>query len=129
MNRPVLAAAFVSVAALAGCAPGGIKAPEDKGVCYHAVFLKDETIKFNKLAEGVPNLETCAARLESMRLRFRMLGSQAETTVGSYQGQYIFLKREGVLTSTSLTGARYVALVRSGDGRLVVPGAMPPEQK
>jgi hypothetical protein len=30
-----------------------------------------------------------------------------------------------VLTSTSLEGPRYVALVRTGDGRLAIPGAMP----
>ena len=44
---------------------------------------------------------------------------------GAYQANFLFLEAQGVSTSTSLEGPRYVALVRTGDGRLAIPGAMP----
>lgn len=122
----VLASLFLAAAA-ASCAPKTQEAPTDVGVCWHVVFLKDETLRFNKLASGQPNLETCAASLEGMRLRFSGFGAQEEM-VGAYQGNYLFIKREGVFTSRSLTGGRYPALVRSGDGRLVIPGAIKQER-
>ena len=39
--------------------------------------------------------------------------------------QFIFLQREGIFTAGSLEEHRYLALVRTGDGRLAIPGAMP----
>jgi hypothetical protein len=59
-----------------------------------------------------------------MRLRFLTLGGQANEIVGAYQGNFLFLQPEGVFISQSLTGTRYPALVRTGDGRLAVPGAV-----
>jgi hypothetical protein len=94
------------------------------GVCYHVVGTKDGALKYNKLVDA-PNLETCAGALEAMRLKFLRLGGGSDELLGSYQANYIFLQREGVFTSTSLEGPRYLAWVRSGDGRLVIPGAMP----
>ncbi len=119
------ASALMAAVLLSGCAKKSVDAPTDVGVCWHAVFFKDGTVKFNKLAENQKNLETCAASLEAMRLRFRGLGVNSEQTIGAYQGQWLFLQSEGVLTSQTLTGGRYVALVRTGDGRLAIPGAMP----
>lgn len=118
---------LILAAALSSCAPKTQDAPTDVGVCWHVVYLKDESLKFNKLASGQPNLETCAASLEGMRLRFRGFGGQEEIT-GAFQGNYIFIRRAGVFTSGSLTGGRYPALVRSGDGRLVIPGAIKQER-
>ncbi len=118
---------FLTAAALASCAPKTQEAPTDVGVCWHVVYLKDESLKFNKLAEGQENLESCAAKLEGMRIRFRTFGAAEEIT-GAFQGNYLFIKREGVFTSRSLTGGRYPALVRSGDGRLVIPGAIKQER-
>jgi outer membrane murein-binding lipoprotein Lpp len=112
--------------ALAGCSQQAA-APADPGVCWHVVFDKEGAPKFNKLASGVKNLETCAATLEGMRIRFARMGG-AEEVIGAYQGQYLFIERIGVRTSTSLTGGRYVALVRTGDGRLAIPGAMPQQR-
>jgi len=130
MKRPIpnsaaaMAAVFIAAAGLSGC-DKSVKAPTDTGVCWHAVRLKDGALKFNKLASNQPALENCAVKLEEMRLRFGGFGAAQEQVVGVYQGQWLFIQREGVLTSRSLTGGRYVALVRSGDGRLVIPGAMP----
>lgn len=119
---PLLLAPALAAAAVAGCSKTQ-DAPTDVGVCYHAVFLKDGAIRFNKLASDQKQLENCAAALEAMRIRFRVLGGP-EQIVGAYQGQYLFVQSEGIFTSSSLTGGRYIALVRSGDGRLVIPGAV-----
>lgn len=105
-----------------------LDAPADRGVCWHLAQAPDGTVKFNKLAAGQPDLEHCAAQLEIMRLRFRALGSTQTQVTGAYQGQFLFIQPEGVFTAQAFTGYRYPFMVRTGDGRLAVPGAMP-EQK
>jgi hypothetical protein len=85
---------------------------------------KGGKLKYNRLVVA-PNLETCAANLEAMRLKFLRMGGTQQNIYGAYQANFLFLQQEGVLTSTSLEGPRYVALVRTGDGRLAIPGAMP----
>jgi hypothetical protein len=116
-------AAALSAAALSGCEKK-IEAPYDRGVCWHVVPLTGGKIKFNKLSENRPNLESCAASLEGMRERFLSLGGAQEDLVGAYQGNFLFLGRTGVFTSTSLTSARWPALVRTSDGRLAIPSAV-----
>jgi hypothetical protein len=122
--RPAaLALAAASAVALAACEQK-IEAPYDKGVCWHMVPLTGGKVKFNKLSENRPNLESCAASLEGMRERFLALGGSQEDVIGAYQGSFLFLGRTGVFTSTSLTGARWPALVRTSDGRLAIPSAV-----
>lgn len=104
-----------------------VEAPYDAGVCWHMAQLKDGKVRFNKLAEHVTTIENCAVDLEAMRLRFARLGSQQEQMIGAYQGQFLFLQPEGIFIGQTLTGARYVALVRTGDGRLAKVGVMPVE--
>lgn len=123
-SRLILAVSLaLSTLALAGCekkiVPNG-----DAGICYHVVPQADGSLKYNRLVPAA-SLETCAANLEAMRIKFLRLGGSAQTLMGAYQSNFIFLQREGVLTSTSYEGPRYVALVRTGDGRLAIPGAMP----
>lgn len=122
-----LGAAILLSAAVAACSPKAVEAPMLAKVCFHVAFPKEGEVKFNKLAGNVPNLESCAAALEGMRLRFLRLGG-AEEIVGAYQGQYLFLSSKGVQSAQTLTGVRYTALVPTGDGRLAVPGAMPASQ-
>ncbi|WP_309606475.1 hypothetical protein [Phenylobacterium sp.] len=98
--------------------------PGDAGVCYHVVPQKGGKLKYNRLVNA-PNLETCAANLEAMRLKFLRMGGTSTDIYGAYQANFLFLEQQGVMTSTSLEGPRYVALVRTGDGRLAIPGAMP----
>ena len=98
--------------------------PGDARVCYHVVPQKDGSLKYNRLVV-TDSLEKCAANLEAMRIRFLSLGGSQQEIYGAYQANFLFLQKEGVLTSTSLEGPRYVALVRTGDGRLAIPGAMP----
>jgi len=115
------------IAALAGCART-LDAPTDTGVCWHLVRGDNGKAKFNRLADHQPNLETCAAQLEKMRIQFNALGASQTEVIGAYQGQFLFLEREGVFTGQSFAGYRYPFMVRTGDGRLAMPGAMPQGQ-
>jgi ABC-type uncharacterized transport system permease subunit len=116
--------ALASAAALSACAKR-TQPPGTPNVCYHVVFTKDAQPKYNVLVKSVPNLETCAANLEAMRVKFLTMGGSAQQLLGAYQANFIFVQPEGIFTSTSLEGPRYLALVRTGDGRLAIPGAMP----
>ena len=120
---PLLAAAALTVV-LAGC-NSNAKPPGLTGVCYHVVEDKGGKLRFNEVVRGIPNLENCAARLEALRLRFLGLGGSRSDLVGAYQAKFLFLDRRGVTASNTMTGTRYTALVRTGDGRLAIPGAMP----
>ncbi len=119
-----LAGVLAVSAGLASCSRAP-KAPDETGVCWHAVPMSDGTIKFNLLARNQTSLELCAAQLESMRLRFRSLGSAQKSMLGAYQGNFLFLQPEGVFTSKTYDGNRYLVLVRTGDGRLAKIGEMP----
>jgi hypothetical protein len=121
----VLTAAALAplVLGLAACAKKTVP-PGDAGVCYHVVPQKDGSLKYNKLVQA-DSLEKCAANLEAMRIKFLRLGGSQQDIYGAYQANFLFLVKEGVMTSTSLEGPRYVALVRTGDGRLAIPSAMP----
>jgi hypothetical protein len=118
-----LLCAVVAALALSAC-DKQIDAPMDTGVCWQAIPLKNGQIKFNKLSEHEPSLDSCAGSLEGMRLRFAAMGGPQEI-MGAYQGQYLFLLKEGIFTSQTEKGDRYLAWVRTGDGRLARPGAMP----
>ena len=111
---------------LAACAPKGLEAPTEPGVCYHVVLSEDgkSAPLVNVVARDQPQIEHCAAQLEQMRVRFLRLGGNRSDIVGSYQGQFIFIDRAGVWQSKSLNGNRFFALARTGDGRLAIPGAI-----
>ena len=98
--------------------------PGDAGICFHVVPQADGSLKYNRLVKAA-SLEVCAANLEAMRIKFLTMGGSNRDVYGAFQSNFLFLVREGVMTSTSLEGPRYVALVRTGDGRLAIPGAMP----
>jgi hypothetical protein len=130
MRGMVLMAAVSGAVALGACEKQ-LEAPTDRGVCWHLVQPPGAPQKFNVLARNVPDLEHCAAELEKMRLTFATLGLAQDSVIGAYQSQFLFIQREGAFTSSTANGFRYPFLVRTGDGRLAVPGAMPqePEQK
>lgn len=125
MRRPILIAVSVAAAglALAGCEKQ-TKAPFEKGVCFHVATNKDKTLRFNPVARNVPTMEECAATLEGMRIKFVRMGSPNRTLTGSYQGSFLFLEKEGIFLGQTYEGARFMSLVRTGDGRLAVPGAV-----
>jgi hypothetical protein len=122
--RNLLVSATLLAALAASACEKHVEAPFERGVCFHVVPLTGGAVKFNKLAENRPNLESCAAALEGMRERFLSLGGTSEDLVGAYQGNYLFLGRTGVFTGPTLEGARWPALVRTQDGRLAVPSAV-----
>lgn len=126
MRKSVLiASAALGLAALGACAKD-VKPPFDPGVCY-AVALPEkqgDEVRFNRLSENEPQMETCAAQLEAMRIRFLRLGGNQREVVGAYQGRFIFIDRGGVYLGKTLEGPRFFALARTGDGRLAVPGAI-----
>lgn len=123
MSPKLILALSAAVLALTACAKKTVP-PGDAGICYHVVPQKDGSLKYNKLVQA-KSLEVCAANLEAMRIKFLTLGGNQQEIYGAYQANFLFLQKEGVFTSTSLEGPRYVALVRTGDGRLAIPGAMP----
>lgn len=131
MNRQITAAALALATALpiAACSrQPKVEAPDAPNVCFHAIPMSDGTVKFNKLSENKPNIESCAADLESMRLKFLRIGGAMQEIMGVYNGQYLFIQKEGVFESNKLDGSRYLLLVRTGDGRLAMVGAMPRSQ-
>jgi len=120
-------AALLTLAAAAvvlGACEAELEAPLDKGVCYAVGTGPDGKIKFNVVARNQPNIENCAAQLEGMRLRFLRMGGQTREISGAYQGSFIFLRRDGIYRAQHWEGNQYLMLVRSGDGRLVIPGAV-----
>ena len=126
MSRAAFAAALVSIAALGACSKQ-IEPPGDTGVCYSVSFKPNGELIYHKLVNA-PNLETCAANLEALRVKFLRLGGTAQETLGAYQANFIFVQKTGIFSGTTLNGPRYPALVRTGDGRLAIPGAMPQPQ-
>lgn len=124
MHRIALTLAVAaSTLGLSACEKA-FEAPLDRGVCYHMGFLPDGGYKFNVVARNVDTIEKCAAQLEGMRLRFLRLGGQNAEMIGAYQGSFIHLRRGGIFRAQKWNGNQYLLLVRSGDGRLVNPGAV-----
>jgi len=124
MKIAVVTVLGAGMLALAGCEKS-IEAPFDRGVCYAVeVAGEGEAPQFNKVAGDQPQIEFCAARLEEVRLRFLRMGGNRQEITGSYQGQFIFIDREGVWISQTLDGSRFILLARTGDGRLAIPGAI-----
>jgi hypothetical protein len=125
MRRPAsIALAFLAAAMLGGCQKS-LDAPTDRGVCWHLASLPGGGVKFNPLARNVADLEHCAAQLEMMRVEFLSLGGSQSSVTGAFQGQYLFVQPDGVFTAQTYTGFHYPFMVRTGDGRLAVPGAIP----
>src|SRR5258708_31690692 len=118
MQRLLPLAAVAASAVLAACRQR-TEPPGDVGVCYHVVPQKGGKLKYNRLVTA-PNLETCEANLEAMRLKFLRMGGTQQHIYGAYQSNFLFSQQEGVLTSTSLEGPRYVAPMRTGDGRVAI---------
>ncbi|RZJ29836.1 MAG: hypothetical protein EON85_06140 [Brevundimonas sp.] len=125
MTRALLVLTVTAAAAVLTACTGGVEAPSERGVCYAMEpGAEGEPPVFNVVARDQTQIEFCAARLEEMRLRFLGLGGNRREVTGVYQGQYIFIDRAGVWFGKSLNGSRFMALARTGDGRLAVPGAI-----
>lgn len=124
MFRPAALLALAAATVALGACKEEVEAPLDKGVCYAMATGPDGKFKFNVVARNQPNIESCAAQLEGMRLRFLRMGGQTREISGTYQGSFIFLRNDGIYRAQHWAGNQYLMLVRSGDGRLVIPGAV-----
>lgn len=124
--RLILLAGAAALAALTSSCSSSPEAPYDPGVCYYVVpdEAAENGLKLNVVARDQPQIEFCAARLEEMRLRFLGMGGSNREILGAYQGQFIFIDATGVSFGKTLTGSRFFALARTGDGRLAIPGAI-----
>jgi hypothetical protein len=107
-----------ALALTAGCEKE-VEAPTTRKACFHMVPLEEAPPKFNRLPGSYESMEYCAAALEMVRLQGRR-----QQITGSFQGQFIFATSRGIFVGQGLDGPRYLALVRTGDGRLAVPGAV-----
>ena len=119
--RPLALLAALGLIALPACTKQ-LEAPTDQGVCWHMAQLKDDKVRFNRLAKNVDSIEKCAVALEAMRMRFLGLGGSNRDIIGAYQGQFLFLQPEGIFIGQSLTSGRYLLLVRTEDGKLAKAG-------
>ena len=84
--KPLILLAAAACLLLASCEKP-VEPPGETGLCYHVVPLKDGKLRYNKLAEGVPNIETCAAKLEAMRLQVPAHGRQHPEHLRRLSGQ------------------------------------------
>lgn len=116
-----LVAIAAGAGALVACEPE-LQAPTTRGACFHMVPdpAAEQGQRFNRLPGRYPSLEYCAAALEAVRVR----GGRGEIA-GAYQTQFLFHNRRGIYVAQKFEGARYLALVRTSDNRLAMPGAVP----
>jgi hypothetical protein len=126
MRQALVPLLVLGLLALPACTKQ-LEAPTDRGVCWHMAQLQGGKVRFNRLAVNVDTIEKCAVQLEAMRERFLALGGSNTDIIGAYQGQFLFLQPEGIFISQSLTGGRYLLLVRAGNGQLAKPGSVPAE--
>lgn len=123
MKRLILAAVLAAAAAgLSGCEKS-VEAPADPGGCYIMTESKDHKFTFGKIADKVPDIEHCAAKLEISRIQFLRMGGSRQEIAGAFQGTFLWLQHDGIFTSQKLEGIRYPLLVRF-KGELVMPGAI-----
>ena len=124
--RLIALSVLIASAGLVAACSSGPEAPSEPRVCYHYgnPGAEGEEPRFNEVAEDVESLEHCAAQLEVMRLNFLRMGGSNRDIVGAYGGQFIFIDRAGVWAAKDYEGGRFFTMTRSGDGRLIVPGAI-----
>src|SRR5436305_14105822 len=106
MKRLALTVASFVIACIAlGACTQRTEPPGDAGICYNVVPQKGGKLKYFKLV-NTTSLETCAANLEAMRLKFLRMGGTQQNIYGAFQSNFLFLEPQGVQTSTSLEGPR-----------------------
>jgi hypothetical protein len=97
---------MAAMLALSACSPPA-DAPAQAGICWiEAPTLSPAAAKakprFVLLSRGDANLETCAMHLELTRISRRR-----PTVFGAFQGQYVFVDRDTIASSDSLSGQRF----------------------
>jgi hypothetical protein len=125
MSKPFAVLAALASAFVVTACEKVPEAPYEKGVCFHAVPEKGNSFRFNAVKKNVQSIEYCAAELEGMRVRFLRMGSQNRDIVGAYQGSFLVITPAGIFRRERWNGNQYLLMVRTGDGRLAQPGAVP----
>ena len=118
VKTAIIVGALAALLGVAGCEKR-TKAPRQAGVCFHMVAqAAEQPPKFNDLPGEYKGMEYCAAALERVRIN-----GGRQQIIGAYQGQFIFAQARGIFVGKSLEGPRYLALLRTRDGKLAPPGA------
>lgn len=99
LNRLRVAALLVALGASAGCSSERVAAA-DAGVCWR-VRDAGAAAPTREVLDRVDNLQTCASRLEAVRM---MEGVQVE---GAFEGRSIFASEAALTQSPSRAGTRY----------------------
>ena len=128
-----LFAGLILAGTVSACARG-VQPPTDMGVCFHIVNDSKGQVggqvsgkyRFFVVKRDVPDLEHCAAALDTMRVHFLSLGGSSHDITGVYQGEYLFVGPRGVFSADSLDASPFPMLTRAPDGRLVPQGSLPP---
>lgn len=76
-------------------------APTNAGVCWRMVEGFNGEPDFRPLVSGVENLESCAGRLEGLRLE------HGRDLVGAYQGRYIYVSAAEISVADGPKAQRY----------------------
>lgn len=76
-------------------------APLQGGVCWLQVKGVNGRPDYRPLATGIENLETCAARLEGLRLK------HGGEVIGAFQGRFVFVDAAAITSATAVNGHGY----------------------
>jgi hypothetical protein len=90
----------ILLTALTACTPQAARAPTEAGVCWR-MTRTGATPTFRVIERGVPNLETCAARMEVLR-------QQENTAIeGAYQAHFLFVDATRMEAARELEAPRF----------------------
>ena len=76
-------------------------APTSAGVCWRMVEGLNGKPDFRPLVSGIEKLESCAGRLEGLRLE------HGQPLVGAYQGRYIYVSEAEISVADGPKAQRY----------------------
>lgn len=92
--------AIALVLGSAACSPvAGTASAVD--VCWRVSDPEGGAARNEAVAVDIPNLETCAARLEAVRMM------EGRPVTGLYNGHFIFVTEASVLSAQTLDGTRF----------------------
>lgn len=86
------------MALAAGACSLPIDAPSTQNACLR---MASDADGFTTIEAAVPNLETCAARLEAVRM------IEGGSVTGRYNGHYIFVSEAEIVSAQSIDGSRF----------------------
>lgn len=88
------------VLGLAGCSQA-VGAPTTPDVCWRMFEVAERPPGFRAISRDIPNLETCAARLEATRMM------EGGPVTGAYNGHFIFATEAEISSASRLDGFRF----------------------